>query len=78
MITPICLLVIVVFCYVWSSCAFYCLLCFCYWCGGFLAHNEDIVRSRCEGGEPYSLLKNLKNIVVFSDFGEFCTIFDWL
>ena len=50
---------------------------FCCWCGGSSAHTEDIMRFRCGGGEPHSLLKNLK-IFVLSGFGEFSTIFDWL
>ena len=44
---------------------------FC-WCGGSLALNEDIVRSRCGGQE--ATLPPIEKNCFFSSFGEYCTI----
>jgi len=44
-------------CLVWYFCILYCVLCFVflfYWCYGSLTPNEDIMRSKCGGGEPCS------------------------
>jgi len=47
----------------------FCILVFS-WCSGSSTHNEDIMRSKCGGGEsmPHTLEKKK---IVFSDFREF-------